>query len=1418
MAKRILGLDLGTNSIGVALVEEATNEYEINKIIKLAVRVINYDNFSVIDRTSGRISASAPAATSENFAAGKSLSPNAERTKYRSARRNLQRFKLRRAHLIGILLNCGWISKTTALAESGNNSTYQTLALRAKAARQQISLAELARVLLAINKKRGYKSSRKIQNEEDGRLLDGMEVAIELHKQKLTVGQYVLAQLNTGAKYIPDFYRSDLAAEFTKIWQYQQTFYPEILTDELHQNLIGKNSKQTWAICAKPFNIKGIKLKENGQPLNKAQLQKKIYKLRVDALIEKLDLELLAIVLQDINKNINQSSGYLSAISDRSKELHFNNETVGEYLYKQIQSNRHISLKKQVFYRQDYLDEFEQIWQTQAKFYPEQLTDELKQKIRDVVIFYQRNLKSQKGLLSFCEFENIQQKYYDKEANKSKTRTIGRRVIAKSSPLFQEFKIWQNLNNLEFTNTINKDDKIIVKDLDEKIRQELFKYLNIAGRQKANNVLKLIAKHISIDKLSAWECNFKEVEGNSSNQLLFAAYKKIAEYEGYDLQKKSPAETYTELAKIFKSLGINTDILNFDANYLGKDFDKQPAYQLWHLLYATEEDNYVSAEDVGTFGKTAVNLKKALCQKFGFKPVHTNLMTSVVFQQDYGNLSSKAIRKIIPFLQPGLRYPEACAAAGYNHSGSVNKADNDNRELADRLTPIDKNSLRNPVVEKILNQMVNCVNQFIAEYGKPDEVRIELARELKKNAKQRADMSKSINEAKQRNEQCRAIISKEFGIPNPTKNDVLRYRLYEELKPRGYKTLFFDKYIPKEKLFSKDIDVEHIIPKALLFDDSFSNKTLAYRQINLQKSNRTAIDFMSNDFSSELENYKARVETLYSNGSISKAKRDKLLLSEQELPDDFIERDLRNSQYIAKKAMAMLLEVFNTVVATSGSITDKLREDWGLINVMKELNLPKYRALGLTENEQRLNKNTGELTSLEVIQDWSKRNDHRHHAMDALTVAFTTHNHIQYLNNLNARRNESHKKHKNIYAIENKITKKYKQADGSSKRKFIPPMDNFRTEAKNHIEAILVSIKNKNKVVTSNINTTKADNKTGNNKHLQLTPRGQLHKETVYGKIKRPMAKTKKLNWAFSYEQALLIIDKQQRELVLKHLELFNNNPKLAFSAKALKNSPIAYRGEALKEVYCYEEIFTIRKDVTPDLKLDKVVDVHIRQILKERLVQFKNDPKKAFSDLDKNPIWLNQAKGIAIKRVTITGVSNAQPLHTKKDHLGNEILDDSGNKIATDFVQTSNNHHVAIYRDKAGALQENIVSFYEAVQRANLGLPIIDKQFNQDEGWEFLFTMKQNEMFVFPNVDFDIHEIDLLNEQNYSLISKHLFRVQKISSKNYFFRHHLETNVETKKELNGIAYKSQLGLNGIVDIIKVRINHIGKIVHVGED
>ena len=1434
--KKILGLDLGTTSIGWALVNEAEKENEKSSIIKLGVRV----NPLTVDEQ-------------QDFEKGKSITTNADRTLKRSMRRNLQRYKLRRENLIKILRDNKFISDEAILSENGNFTTFETYRLRAKAVKEEITLEQFARVLLMINKKRGYKSSRKAKGTEEGALIDGMEVAKTLYNENLTPGQYCLRLINARKKTLPDFYRSDLQMEFEKVFDKQLEYYPDFLSNELKEELRGKKRDAVWAICAKTFKEKGFELVGTKRQGNTAEQKTENYVWRAKGLSEKLELEQLVIVLQQINIQLNSSSGYLGAISDRSKELFFNKQTVGEYQMEVLDKNPNASLRNMVFYRQDYLDEFNAIWEKQTLFHKE-LTEELKQEIRDVVIFYQRRLKSQKSLISFCEFES--RKIEVEIDGKKKTKTVGSRIIPRSSPLFQEFKIWQRLNDIEVFGKANKTKKqkgvSLFSEIEDPLeyggRRELYQEekellaaeLSIKKELKKAEILKLL-----FNNPKELDLNFPSIQGNLTQATLFDAYRRIIEFSGHeiDFDKLTTSEILISIEEIFRGFNYNSGILHFNSE---NDLDKEPMYQLWHLLYSFEGDNSKTGDE---------NLINKITERYGFEKEYSTILSSISFQDDYGSLSAKAIRKILPYLKAGNKYDMACEYAGYRHSASsLTSEELENKVYKDRLDNLPKNSLRNPVVEKILNQMINVVNAIIDTYGKPDEIRIELARELKKNAKEREELTKSIAETTKLHQQYKDILSKSpFNLSYISRNDIIRYKLYEELKDNGYKTLYSNTYISPSAVFSGDFDIEHIIPQSRLFDDSFSNKTLELRSINIEKGNMTAVDFIKSKYGetgseTSLDNFLNRMEDLHKKGVISRAKYNKLKMQEKDIPDGFIERDIRDTQYIAKYAKTMLGDLVKFVVSTSGSVTDRLREDWQLIDVMKELNWEKYRNLGMTEeftNEEghRIRK----------IKDWTKRNDHRHHAMDALTVAFTKRSIIQYLNNLNARNDKS----SSIYGIEQKELYR----NGKGKLLFKPPfdLDEFRGDAKKHLENTLISIKAKNKVVTQNINITKKQS--GVTKKIQLTPRGQLHNETIYGSLKQYVTKEEAVNAKFDAARISAVSKPKYKEALLKRLQEFGNDPKKAFSgANALSKKPIwldelhtVQVPEKVKTV-CFETVYTIRKDISADLKIEKVIDANIRRILEERLKKHNGNAKQAFSNLDENPIWLNEEKGICIKRVTISGVSNAESLRDKRDKNGKIILDDKGQKQPVDFVNTGNNHHVAIYHvpvlDNNGQvvfdehnqpkyeLQENVVSFFEATTRVNQGLPVIDKEFKKSEGWQFLFSMKQNEYFVFPKTEkiekvdeetgeiteeevitFNPKEIDLLNPDNYHLISPNLFRVQKFGSllSGFWFRHHLETNVETKKELKNITYKVIQSTKNLKNTVKVRVNHLGQIVSVGE-
>ena len=388
-----------------------------------------------------------------------------------------------------------------------------------------------------------------------------------------------------------------------------------------------------------------------------------------------------------------------------------------------------------------------------------------------------------------------------------------------------------------------------------------------------------------------YELNFDKIQGNTTQHKLFNAYKEIAEKIGYDKDKINSIE---DIKAIFESHNIKTDILQLDDKIEWENFESQPLFKLWHLLYSFEGDK----SDIGN--KNLIEKISSLCNMpYDF----AKILANVQYENAYASLSSKAIKKILPHLISGEQYDIACVLAGYKtHSkDSLTKEQIKNKQLKDRLELLPRNSLRNPVVEKILNQMTNVVNEVIEVYGKPDEIRIEMARELKKSQKERKDLSDAIAKTTKEHEQYRKILCEEFGISNPTRNDILKYKLYLELSPNGFKTLYSDVEINPYELFdSNKYDIEHIIPKARLFDDSFSNKTIELKDVNRDKSDMTAYDYVAEKYGEErLAEYESRIEHLYKIIEISDFVGRCILPEERFCNDLFIDNALIHGEDIA---------------------------------------------------------------------------------------------------------------------------------------------------------------------------------------------------------------------------------------------------------------------------------------------------------------------------------------------------------------------------------------------------------------------------------------------------------------------------------------------------------------------------------------
>ena len=460
--------------------------------------------------------------------------------------------------------------------------------------------------------------------------------------------------------------------------------------------------------------------------------------------------------------------------------------------------------------------------------------------------------------------------------------------------------------------------------------------------------------------------------------------------------------------------------------------------------------------------------------------------------------------------------------------------------------------------------------------------------------------------------------------------------------------------------------------------------------------------------------------------AISKAKHDNLLRTAAEIPANPLDRDLNLTRYITKKAVELLEPVTRKVLVTTGAVTVKLREDWKLVDVLKEMVFEKYQELGLTE---KFTDKEGKVVERIREDVWSKRNDHRNHAMDAITVAFTTQSMIHYINSLSSQ-GEGREQ---IFHMR----QKYLHKDGKGNWIFNSPMpiDEMRKVAKQVLENIFV-IHPTPKVapVTRNKGT--------------LVPRGKLHDATFCGRKKKEVISFEKVDKSFTEEKISTVTNPKYKTALMARLQEFGGDAKLAFTGKnSLEKNPIwldKFHSAAVPlKVKCMttKHVYTKRVNVNENLNVEKVLDEGIKAILKARLQAFGGKAKEAFANLEENPIWMNEEKGIAIKSVIVeTDLKDLIPLHRKEDGT------------AKDFVKPNCNNHADIYVDGQGELHDNVVSFFDAVKENKL--PV-------NENWRYFFSIKRNEYFVMPGKDFNPLEIDLEDSNNRSLVAKHLFVVQ---------------------------------------------------------
>ncbi len=1014
-----------------------------------------------------------------------------------------------------------------------------------------------------------------------------------------------------------------------------------------------------------------------------------LWKLRADAATEgkQLTLQQIGRVLYHINQKRgykhaksdvsadSKQTKYVAAVNQRYKDIQDRQQTIGQYFYQQLVETAvqtpsglyyTFRIKDKVFPRAAYVTEFDQIMQVQKAFYPEVLTDELINTLRNEIIFYQRPLKSCKHLVGLCEFE---MKAYTNQQT-GQVVYSGAKCAPRTSPLAQLCAIWEAVNNITL---YNKRNEYLDITLDQ--RKAIVEHLCDNEKLTAKDLQKILG----ISPKEGWSVGKAVGKGLKGNMTLYQLRKALGKNYSHLLQFDLQMTDYVDEA--------TGEVIS----RISDAVEKEPLYRLWHVVYSVQD-----REELG----------KALLKQFDINDAE---VAEALFEIDfvkpgYANKSHKFIRKLLPYLMRGYKYSEACEHIYINHSNSITKEQNATRELVDKIPLLLKNELRQPIIEKILNQMINIVNALKEQHGNIDEVRVELARELKQSKDERAKATERINKNERENKTIEERI-KEYGV-RPSRARIQKYKMWQESQERCF---YCNTGVSATEFLSgADVEVEHIIPRSVLFDDSFSNKVCACRACNHAKGNMTARDFMETRGQAELEAYLSRVNTAFEEGRISKTKRDHLLWHKDEIPQDFIDRQLRQSQYIAKKAVEILRSAIRDVYATSGSVTDFLRHIWGYDQILHQLNLPKYRDAELTEWVTYDHR--GQEHQEERIKNWSKRIDHRHHAIDALTIALTRQGYIQRLNNLNASHDDMAEAVRKVNPL---MERKY-----SLLEKYIYIQPHFSVQdVTNAVDGILVSFRAGKKVTTP---AKRAIYRKGKRINVQTdiqVPRGALTEETVYGKV----------------------------------------------GDKYVVKYPLAH----------------------PSMKVDEIVDPTIREIVRARLAAFGGKAKDAFA----KPLYSDAAQTMEIKSVRCyTGLQDKAVAAVRFNKNGEAI----------GFAKTGNNHHIAIYQDKNGQYQESVVSFWQAVERKRYGIPIViedpkavwDKVMDMDlpqefletlpkDDWQFVVSLQANEMFILGLEDADFEMA--MENKDYQLLNKHLYRVQKIRGKEYTFRYHIETTVDDK-------------------------------------
>ena len=409
--------------------------------------------------------------------------------------------------------------------------------------------------------------------------------------------------------------------------------------------------------------------------------------------------------------------------------------------------------------------------------------------------------------------------------------------------------------------------------------------------------------------------------------------------------------TITALKKqlgLDKLTKINLEAKNLKGNITACEIRSVIGEQWDHY---EEEKQAALVEDLLSIKKKSA-LKTRLISHWGMSKDKAIELCLLEFEPGHGSLSLKAIRKLLPFLQQGLIYSRndhATGELGALQAAGYLDAEKEQQDFDTLGAPV---KTSNPIVNKGLHELRRVVNAIIKQYGKPDIIRIEMARDLEMNTKRyKENEAQQLKNKKENEKAVDAYKNLSLG-KYPSHDDKIKYRLWDE---QGHSCAYSNKTIMLSQVFTAQVEIDHILPFKKSLDDSYMNKVLCFVSENRAKGDRTPKDVWGGD-----ENKWLQITQAISRwkGLDSKVKR--FYQTEADLQKrDFIASQLNDTRYIAKLALDYVQQLGCDVSVTKGFVVSQMRHQWGFNDLIGETNQ-------------------------------KERSDHRHHAIDAVVIAATS--------------------------------------------------------------------------------------------------------------------------------------------------------------------------------------------------------------------------------------------------------------------------------------------------------------------------------------------------------------------------------------------------------------------------------------------